>query len=42
MTYIDDSKGMPAMAGEARVEDYLALLKPRVMSLVAQDPPNRQ
>lgn len=34
MTYIDDSKGMPAMAGEARVEDYLALLKPRVMSLV--------
>ncbi|WP_092425341.1 heme o synthase [Devosia crocina] len=25
---------MPAMAGEARVEDYLALLKPRVMSLV--------
>lgn len=34
MTYIDDSKGMPALAGEARVEDYLALLKPRVMSLV--------
>ena len=34
MTYFDDSKGMPAMAGEARVEDYLALLKPRVMSLV--------
>ena len=34
MTYIDDSKGMPAMTGEARVEDYLALLKPRVMSLV--------
>ncbi|PXA97411.1 protoheme IX farnesyltransferase [Nostoc sp. 3335mG] len=25
---------MPALAGEARVEDYLALLKPRVMSLV--------
>ncbi|RYE52059.1 MAG: protoheme IX farnesyltransferase, partial [Hyphomicrobiales bacterium] len=25
---------MSAMAGEARVEDYLALLKPRVMSLV--------
>jgi len=34
VTYIDDSKGMPAMTGEARVEDYLALLKPRVMSLV--------
>jgi protoheme IX farnesyltransferase len=34
VTYIDDSKGMPALAGEARVEDYLALLKPRVMSLV--------
>lgn len=34
MTYMDDSKGMPAMAGEARVGDYLALLKPRVMSLV--------
>lgn len=34
MAYIDDSKGMPALAGEARVEDYLALLKPRVMSLV--------
>ncbi|MBN9335484.1 heme o synthase [Devosia sp.] len=25
---------MPALAGEARVEDYLELLKPRVMSLV--------
>ena len=34
MAYIDDSKGMPALAGEARVEDYLELLKPRVMSLV--------
>ena len=34
MTYIDDNKGMSALAGEARVEDYLALLKPRVMSLV--------
>jgi protoheme IX farnesyltransferase len=34
VTYFDDSKGMPATAGEARVEDYLALLKPRVMVLV--------
>lgn len=34
MTYIDDSRGIADMAGEARVEDYLALLKPRVMSLV--------
>lgn len=34
MTYFDDSKGMPALAGEARVEDYFALLKPGVMSLV--------
>jgi protoheme IX farnesyltransferase len=34
VAYIDDSKGMPALAGEARVEDYLELLKPRVMSLV--------
>lgn len=34
VTYIDDSKGMPVLTGEARVEDYLALLKPRVMSLV--------
>lgn len=33
MTYIDNSKGTP-MVGEARVGDYLALLKPRVMSLV--------
>ncbi len=34
MAYIDDSRGIAAMAGGARVEDYLALLKPRVMSLV--------
>lgn len=34
MAYIDDSRGISAMAGEARVGDYLALLKPRVMSLV--------
>jgi len=34
VTYFDDSKGMPALAGEARVEDYFALLKPGVMSLV--------
>lgn len=34
MAYIDTSKDLPAMAGEARVGDYLALLKPRVMSLV--------
>lgn len=34
MTYFDDSKGIPALAGEARVEDYFALLKPGVMSLV--------
>jgi protoheme IX farnesyltransferase len=34
VAYIDDSRGIPAMAGEARVGDYLALLKPRVMSLV--------
>lgn len=34
MTYLDDSSTIPAMAGGARVEDYLALLKPRVMSLV--------
>jgi len=31
---MDDRAGIPAMAGGARVEDYLALLKPRVMSLV--------
>jgi len=34
VTYIDDSSSIPAMAGGARVEDYLTLLKPRVMSLV--------
>lgn len=34
MAYIDDRADLPAMAGGARVEDYLALLKPRVMSLV--------
>ncbi len=34
MAYIDDSRGISAMAGEARVGDYIALLKPRVMSLV--------
>jgi protoheme IX farnesyltransferase len=32
LALIDDSRG--AFAGEARVGDYLALLKPRVMSLV--------
>ena len=34
MAYIDSSNSIPAPAGEARVEDYLALLKPNVMSLV--------
>ena len=34
MAFVDDSKGYIAAAGGARVEDYLALLKPRVMSLV--------
>ncbi len=34
MAYIDNSSDVPALAGGARVEDYLALLKPRVMSLV--------
>ena len=34
MAYIDNSNSIPAPAGEARVEDYLALLKPNVMSLV--------
>ncbi|MGN6158686.1 MAG: heme o synthase [Devosia sp.] len=34
MAFVDDSKGYITTAGEARVEDYLALLKPRVMSLV--------
>jgi protoheme IX farnesyltransferase len=34
VAFVDDSKGYIAGTGEARVEDYLALLKPRVMSLV--------
>ncbi|GLQ52925.1 heme o synthase [Devosia nitrariae] len=34
MALLHDSRDIPALAGEARVEDYLALLKPRVMSLV--------
>ncbi len=34
MALIDDSQNLPAMTGEARVEDYLALLKPSVMQLV--------
>ncbi len=34
MAYIDHSRDVPALAGGAKVEDYLALLKPRVMSLV--------
>ncbi|UJQ95855.1 heme o synthase [Mariluticola halotolerans] len=34
MAYIDDSQNISTHAREARVEDYLALLKPRVMSLV--------
>jgi protoheme IX farnesyltransferase len=34
VAYIDNSGSIPVMTGEARVEDYFALLKPRVMSLV--------
>ncbi|OJX51275.1 heme o synthase [Devosia sp. 66-22] len=34
MAFVDDSKGYVTAAGGARVEDYFALLKPRVMSLV--------
>ncbi|QEE19608.1 protoheme IX farnesyltransferase [Youhaiella tibetensis] len=34
VTYLHDSKDVPAIAGGARVGDYFALLKPRVMSLV--------
>jgi len=34
VAFVDDSKGYIATAGGARVEDYVALLKPRVMSLV--------
>jgi protoheme IX farnesyltransferase len=34
LAYIEDRADISAMTGGARVEDYLALLKPRVMSLV--------
>lgn len=34
MAYLDDSRSLSAQAGGARVEDYVLLLKPRVMSLV--------
>lgn len=34
MAYVDDSQGIASVAGGARVEDYFALMKPRVMSLV--------
>lgn len=34
MAYVDDSTSLAPAASDARVEDYLALLKPRVMSLV--------
>ena len=34
MAFVDDSKAYVTAAGGARVEDYFALLKPRVMSLV--------
>ena len=34
LAYIEDRADIAAMTGGARVEDYLALLKPRVMSLV--------
>jgi protoheme IX farnesyltransferase len=34
LAFIDDSTSTTAMTGEARVEDYLALLKPSVMQLV--------
>jgi heme o synthase len=34
VAFIDDSRSLQAMPGEARVEDYLALLKPSVMQLV--------
>ena len=34
MALVDDNSNVSAYAGGARVEDYLALLKPRVMSLV--------
>ena len=34
MAYLDESRDIAAVAGGARVGDYFALLKPRVMSLV--------
>jgi len=34
VAFVDDSKSYVTAAGGARVEDYFALLKPRVMSLV--------
>ena len=34
MAYLDDSQNISAITGEARVGDYFALLKPKVMSLV--------
>ena len=34
MVFVEDSNSLIATAGGARVEDYVALLKPRVMSLV--------
>ena len=34
MAFVDDSREVSAYAGGARVEDYLALLKPSVMQLV--------
>jgi protoheme IX farnesyltransferase len=34
VAFVDDSKAYVTAAGGARVEDYFALLKPRVMSLV--------
>ena len=34
MAYVDDSQNIPALADGAKVGDYVALLKPRVMSLV--------
>jgi len=34
LAYVEHSRDVTAPAGGARVEDYLALLKPRVMSLV--------
>jgi protoheme IX farnesyltransferase len=34
LAYLDDSRNIAAIAGGARVGDYFALLKPKVMSLV--------